>query len=122
LAATVAAVKDQFPNRTLTACMELHTFSSLTQEFLNEYKGAFGTADEAIVYFNPQTIAHKKLPEITIEMIKKAFARQDILVFNDSEKLQHHLLEKPWKNANLLLMSSGNFDGLDYADFTKKII
>ncbi|MCL2027680.1 MAG: Mur ligase family protein [Bacteroidales bacterium] len=122
LAATVSAVKEQFPNRTLTACMELHTFSSLTQEFLNEYKGAFGTADEAIVYFNPHTIAHKKLPEITIDIVKKAFAREDILVFNDSQKLQQHLLEKSWKNANLLLMSSGNFDGLDYVDFAKKLI
>jgi UDP-N-acetylmuramate: L-alanyl-gamma-D-glutamyl-meso-diaminopimelate ligase len=122
LAATVAAVKEQFPNRTLVACMELHTFSSLTQEFLNEYKGAFGTANEAIVYFNPHTIAHKKLPEITIEMVKKAFDREDILVFNDSEKLQQHLLVKPWKNANLLLMSSGNFDGLNYVEFAKKII
>lgn len=122
LSATVAAVKEQFPNRTLVACMELHTFSSLTQEFLNEYKGAFDAADEAIVYFNPHTIAHKKLPEITIEMVKKAFAREDILVFNDSQKLQQHLLEKSWKNANLLLMSSGNFDGLNEVEFVKKIL
>jgi UDP-N-acetylmuramate: L-alanyl-gamma-D-glutamyl-meso-diaminopimelate ligase len=121
LSATVTAVKEQFPNRTLIACMELHTFSSLTQEFLNEYKGAFGTAHEAIVYFNPHTIAHKKLPEITIEMVKKAFAREDILVFNDSQKLQQHLLAKSWKNTNLLLMSSGNFDGLNEIDFAKKL-
>ncbi|MDR1950620.1 MAG: Mur ligase domain-containing protein [Bacteroidales bacterium] len=122
LNATVTAVKEQFPNRTLVACMELHTFSSLTQEFLNEYKGAFGAADEAIVYFNPHTIAHKKLPELTIETVKKAFAREDIIVFNDSEKLQHHLLEKPWKNTNLLLMSSGNFDGLNEVAFAKKLL
>ncbi|MCL2413610.1 MAG: peptidoglycan synthetase, partial [Bacteroidales bacterium] len=122
LKATVRAVKEQFPNRTLVACMELHTFSSLTQEFLNEYKGSFGTADEAIVYFNPQTIAHKKLPELTIENVKKAFAREDILVFNDSQKLQQHLLEKSWKNANLLLMTSGNFDGLNEVEFAKKLI
>ena len=122
LKATAAAVKEQFPNRSLVACMELHTFSSLTQEFLNEYKGAFGTADEPIVYFNPQTIAHKKLPEITIEMVKEAFGREDILVFNDSQKLQQHLLEKPWKNTNLLLMSSGNFDGLNEIELAKKLI
>ena len=113
LHATVSAVKEQFPHRTLVACMELHTFSSLTQEFLNEYKGAFGAADEAIVYFNPHTIAHKKLPEITIEMVKKAFAREDIVVFNNSENLRDYLRSKSWKDANLLLMSSGNFDGLD---------
>ncbi|MDR2907298.1 MAG: Mur ligase domain-containing protein [Bacteroidales bacterium] len=122
LHATVTAVKEQFPNRTLVACMELHTFSSLTQEFLNEYKGAFGTADEAIVYFNPHTIAHKKLPEITIDMVKKAFAREDIVVFNDSEELQGYLRGKSWKNANLLLMSSGNFDGLNEINFAKQLI
>jgi UDP-N-acetylmuramate: L-alanyl-gamma-D-glutamyl-meso-diaminopimelate ligase len=122
LNATVKAVKEQFPNRVLAACMELHTFSSLTQEFLNEYKGAFDAADEAIVYFNPHTIAHKKLPEISIETVKKAFGRDDILVFNDSQKLQQHLLEKSWKDANLLLMSSGNFDGLNEKDFAKKLI
>lgn len=119
LHATVTAVKEQFPNRHLTACMELHTFSSLTQEFLNEYKGAFAAADEAIVYFNPHTIAHKKLPKITVEMIKKAFSRDDIMVFNDSEKLQRYLLGKSWKDANLLLMSSGNFDGLNERELVK---
>ena len=122
LKATVSAVKEQFPNRTLVACMELHTFSSLTQEFLTEYKDSFGTADEAIVYFNPHTIAHKKLPELTIETVKKAFAREDILVFNDSEKLQRHLLGKSWKNANLLLMTSGNFDGLNEVEFATSVI
>jgi UDP-N-acetylmuramate: L-alanyl-gamma-D-glutamyl-meso-diaminopimelate ligase len=122
LTATAAAVKEQFPNRTLVACMELHTFSSLTQEFLNEYKGAFGTADVAVVYFNPQTIAHKKLPEITIEIVKNAFDRADIAVFNDSQKLQQYLLKKSWKNTNLLLMSSGNFDGLNELDFAKKCL
>jgi UDP-N-acetylmuramate: L-alanyl-gamma-D-glutamyl-meso-diaminopimelate ligase len=122
LKATVSAVNDQFPNRTLVACMELHTFSSLTQEFLSHYEGSFGTANEAIVYFNPHTIAHKKLPELTIETVKKAFGREDILVFNDSEKLQQHLLGKSWRNANLLLMTSGNFDGLNEVEFAKKII
>ena len=122
LKATVSAVKEQFPNRTLVACMELHTFSSLTQEFLSEYKGSFGTADEAIVYFNPHTIAHKKLPELTVETVKEAFAREDILVFNDSEKLQQHLLGKSWKNANLLLMTSGNFDGLNEVEFATAVI
>ncbi|MCL2682007.1 MAG: Mur ligase family protein [Bacteroidales bacterium] len=122
LSATVTAVKEQFPNRTLVACMELHTFSSLTKEFLDEYKGAFDAADEAIVYFNPHTIAHKKLPEITIEMVKKAFGRENILVFNGSQKIQQYLLEKSWKNANLLLMSSGNFDGLNEVEFAATVM
>ncbi|GHV72580.1 peptidoglycan synthetase [Bacteroidia bacterium] len=112
LKATVTAVKEQFPDRTLVACMELHTFSSLTASFLNEYKGAFDRTDEAIVYFNPHAIAHKKLPELTVDTVRNAFDRPDIRVFDDSAALQHYLQAKSWNNTNLLLMSSGNFDGL----------
>ena len=40
LKATTNAVKEQFATRELVACMELHTFSSLNSDFLEEYKGA----------------------------------------------------------------------------------
>ena len=113
LKATVSAVKQQFPTRKLVACMELHTFSSLTEEFLKEYKGAMNEADEAIVYFNPHTIAHKKLKPITEEQVQDAFARKDIKTYTESSKLMEYLCSKKWKNSNLLLMSSGNFDGID---------
>ncbi len=122
LQATVQAVQEQFPNRKLVACMELHTFSSLTEEFLLQYKGSFGKAETAIVYFNPHTIEHKKLPPITIEMVKKAFAREDIQVFNDSKILQEFLLQNTWKDTNLLLMSSGNFDGINEKELAGKIL
>ncbi|HRD40839.1 MAG TPA: peptidoglycan synthetase, partial [Bacteroidia bacterium] len=94
--------------------MELHTFSSLTEEFLNEYKGAMNTADEAIVYYNPHTIAHKKLKPITEEQVLKAFDRKDLKVFTDSASVVKYLQEKKWNNAVLLMMSSGNFDGVDF--------
>ncbi|MFY8184886.1 MAG: UDP-N-acetylmuramate--L-alanine ligase, partial [Bacteroidia bacterium] len=87
LKATVSAVKQQFTKRNLIACMELHTFSSLTEEFLKEYNGAMNEADEAIVYFNPHTIAHKKLKPITEEQVKIAFARNDLKIFTDSNEL-----------------------------------
>ena len=122
LKATTAAVKNQFPGRKLTACMELHTFSSLTAEFLKEYAGAMDTADEAYVYFNPHTIAHKKLPPISEEQVKEAFARKDLQVFTDSEKLVGELKTKSWENANLLLMTSGNFDGVDFNALAKELI
>lgn len=67
LKATLEAVRKQFPDRKLIACLELHTFSSLNENFLNEYKGTMADADVAIVYFNPKTIEHKKLPPITSE-------------------------------------------------------
>lgn len=114
LKATTAAVKQQFAGRYIVACMELHTFSSLTEEFLNEYKGAMNTADEAIVYYNPHTIAHKKLKPITEEQVLKAFDRKDLKVFTDSASVVKYLQEKRWNNAVLLMMSSGNFDGVDF--------
>jgi UDP-N-acetylmuramate: L-alanyl-gamma-D-glutamyl-meso-diaminopimelate ligase len=116
LKATTAAVKQQFPNRKVVACMELHTFSSLTAEFLREYNGAMNAADEAYVYFNPHTIAHKKLPPITIEQVREAFARPDIKVSNDSAALMSEFATRNWNNSVLLFMTSGNFDGVDFAE------
>lgn len=114
LRATTAAVKQQFKDRHIVACMELHTFSSLTEEFLKEYNGAMDTADEAIVYYNPHTIAHKKLKPITNEQVLNAFARKDLKVFTDSKSVTDYLKAKSWKNSILLMMSSGNFDGVDF--------
>lgn len=114
LKATTDAVKQQFPNRKIVACMELHTFSSLNEEFLNQYKDSMNLADEAIVYFNPHTIAHKKLKEITSEQVHACFNRKDLKVFTKSEDVVNHLKAKNWNNAVLLMMSSGNFDGVDF--------
>ncbi|MDR2511452.1 MAG: Mur ligase domain-containing protein [Bacteroidales bacterium] len=112
LKATISAVAEQYPERELVACLELHTFSSLTKEFLKEYKNTMDEADVAIVYFNPHTIAHKKLPPVTTDMVKNAFGRSDLLVFSDSKALEHHLKSLKKHQLNLLMMSSGNFDGI----------
>jgi len=122
LKATTAAVKEQFPKRKLVACLELHTFSSLTAEFLKEYKGAMDAADVAIVYFNAHTIAHKKLPPITGEQVKQSFNRDDILIYNDSALLTADLLKMQWHDMNLLLMSSGNFDGIDFGELAGLVL
>ena len=114
LKATTSAVKEQFKGRKLIACMELHTFSSLTEEFLNEYKGAMNTADTAIVYFNPHTIEHKKLKAITIDQVKQAFDRKDLMVFTKSSDVTDFLKSQNWEDKVLLMMSSGNFDGVDF--------
>ncbi len=121
LKATTAAVKQQFPDRHVVACMELHTFSSLTAEFLKEYNGAMNTADEAYVYFNPHTIAHKKLPPISIEQVREAFARTDLKVSTDSAALMNELRTKNWNNSVLLFMTSGNFDGVDFAEVANEM-
>lgn len=121
LKATTLAISQQFPDRKLIACIELHTFSSLNADFLHEYEGSMSDADEALVYFNPHTIEHKKLPPITEEMVLKAFGGSNIQVFTDSTKLSEYLLSKKWKNSNLLMMSSGTFDGMDFNALASKL-
>jgi UDP-N-acetylmuramate: L-alanyl-gamma-D-glutamyl-meso-diaminopimelate ligase len=113
LKATTAAVKHQYPHRKVVACMELHTFSSLKKEFLPHYENAMIAADEALVYFNPEVVHHKKLEPISIQQVSDGFGggvdvkdkTADVLSFIRSQK---------WNNAVLLMMSSGNFDGIDY--------
>lgn len=122
LKATIAAVREQFPTRHLIACMELHTFSSLTEEFLKQYDGAMREADEAIVYFSPEAIALKKLPPITAEMIMKAFGREDLTVFSDSSAMKEKLMQINPENTVLLMMSSGNFNGINVNELGEKII
>ncbi len=122
LKATTKAVKAQFENKELVACMELHTFSSLNQEFLNLYNGAMDTSDIAVVYFNPLTIEHKKLPPITEQQVKEAFNNEDLLVFTDSSTLLKFLISLNWENKNLLMMSSGNFDGINLVKLADNIL
>ena len=122
LKATINAVREQYPDRKLVACMELHTFSSLTEEFLKQYAHAMDEADTAMVYYSPAAVQHKKLPPIHPEMIFDAFQRKDLSVFNDSNLLRDKLLETDWHHSVLLLMSSGNFDGINLNEFGKKIV
>lgn len=114
LSATVRAVRQQYPAKKLIACMELHTFSSLDENFLNEYKGCMDVADGAYVYFNPQTIIHKKLKPVTPGQVKESFGRADMKVFTHSDKLVNDLKENNYRDTVLLMMSSGNFDGMDF--------
>ncbi|HBF89456.1 MAG TPA: peptidoglycan synthetase [Bacteroidales bacterium] len=122
LKATTQAVKKQFPERKLIACMELHTFSSLSADFLKEYKDSMAEANKAIIYFNPETIKHKRLDEITPKQVKDAFGGNNVEVFTDSVLLQNRLLDNNWDDSNLLLMSSGNFSGINFKEFAKKIV
>lgn len=116
LKATTQALKEQFPNRHLIACMELHTFSSLNKTFLAQYDGAMASADEAFVYFNTHTLEHKKLPPITAEEVRLAFNSPNVQVITDTQALLKLLRERDYTNTNLLMMSSGNFDGINFEE------
>jgi UDP-N-acetylmuramate: L-alanyl-gamma-D-glutamyl-meso-diaminopimelate ligase len=121
LKATAAALKQQFPARRLVACLELHTFSSLNPAFLPQYAHCFDAPDVAVVYFNPQVLAHKRLPPLAAAAVAEAFQRPDLRVITDSAELAAFLRAQAWANANLLLMSSGTFDGLDLVALATEI-
>ncbi len=111
--ATVDAVKEQFEGSTFVACLELHTFSSLNKEFIDQYKDSMKSADKAAVYFNEHTIAMKQLPELSVSDVMKAFNRNDLEVFTDPNVLVSWLKENKEASTIFLLMSSGNYSGID---------
>ncbi len=119
--ATVAALKETYPFRRLVACLELHTFSSLNPSFLGEYNNVLNKADYPIVYYNPKTLEHKKLPPIDPGYVKQRFGNPNMLVFTNSDELYNHLKNHFWDNTNLLLMSSGNFAGLEVKQLANSI-
>ena len=113
LEATTKAVKKQFKNRKLVACLELHTFSSLNKKFLKEYYKKMNHAEKAIIFFDKRILKNKGLKDINEEIIKKAFNHKDIKVFTNSKELKNHLKKIDWNNTNLLMMSSGNFNNIN---------
>lgn len=112
--ATTRAVKEQYPDRTLLACLELHTYSSLNQDFLKEYKGTLDPADEALVFYSPHAVEIKRLQEIGKEEIEKAFERKDLLIYTEPASFKSFLFSQDLKDKVVLLMSSGNYGGLDF--------
>ena len=114
--ATTRAVKDQYPDRTLLACLELHTYSSLNQDFLKEYKGTLDPADEALVFYSPHAVQIKRLEEIGKEQIEQAFEREDLLIYTEPVSFKKFLFSQDLKDKVVLLMSSGNYGGLNFEE------
>jgi UDP-N-acetylmuramate: L-alanyl-gamma-D-glutamyl-meso-diaminopimelate ligase len=122
LRATTSAIKDQFPSRELVACVELHTYSSLNKDFIDQYENTFNHSDEAIVYINPAAAERKGLESLTVEDLRSAFKRDDIILFNDQAALYAHLTGQNWTDKNLAFMSSGNFGGLNFEALKQQIL
>ncbi|WP_264520607.1 UDP-N-acetylmuramate--L-alanine ligase [Flavobacterium sp. N1994] len=114
VAATTKAVKAQYPNRKLVACLELHTYSSLNPEFLKEYEGALDAADVAVVFYSPDAVKIKQLEEITYDQIAQSFKRNDLIIYTDPAAFKDFLFNYDLNNSALLLMSSGNYGGLNF--------
>lgn len=120
--ATVKAIKEISPNHDLIACLELHTYSSLNKKFLPQYKDSMKAAQVQIVYFNPEKVKDKDLEQLTESDIRKSFRNPGLITFTDAPKLEEFLLQQSWKNKDLLMMSSGNFGGLDLINLAEKIL
>lgn len=123
VAATTKAVKEQYPDRILIACLELHTYSSLNAEFLKQYEGALDNADVAVVFYSPDAVKIKQLEEVTYEQIAKAFNREDLIIYTNPAEFKDYLfnLKPDSSGMALLLMSSGNYGGLNF-DEVKKLV
>lgn len=119
--ATLQAIREQFPNKHIIAVLELHTFSSLNEQFLHEYEHSLDAADEALVYYSTHALELKKLPPLTKEKVKEGFNRSDLVVMQDKNELMNWLQNQDYSNTVLLLMSSGTYDGADMLTFAKTI-
>jgi len=119
--ATMEAVKQQYPDRKLIALLELHTYSSLNEQFMKEYKGAMDPADEAAVYYSGHALELKRMPPLPKEKVAAGFDKKGLVVLNKKEELVQWLQSQSYQNANLLLMSSGNYDGIDMLTFARNV-
>ena len=114
VSATTQAVKNQYPNRKLIACLELHTYSSLNAEFLKEYEGTLNAADVAVVFYSPDAVKIKQLEEVSYEQIAQSFKRNDLIIYTNPTDFKEYLFAQNFDNSALLLMSSGNYGGLNF--------
>ena len=119
--ATTNALKNQYPNRKLIACLELHTYSSLNPEFLKEYKGALDAADVAVVFYSPHAVEIKKLKAISSEQIANAFQRENLIIYTNPIAFKTFLFSQEFNDTSLLLMSSGDYGGLDFKELKNLI-
>ena len=122
VSATTNALKIQYKNRKLIALLELHTFSSLNEDFIGEYRNSLKQADTRILFYDPKAVESKGLKNISVQKIKDSFNDDNMIVFSNSDQLKSYLFELSYDNTNLLFMSSGNYASIDLEvlnDFVK---
>ena len=119
--ATIEAVKKQLPDRKLIAVLELHTFSSLNEKFMQEYSGVMDSADEAAVFYSQHALELKRMPALKKDIVQQGFQKKNLQVITQKKELENWLKNLEIENAAILLMSSGNYDGIDIDAFAKQI-
>ncbi len=119
--ATIEAVKNQFPEKKFIAVLELHTYSSLNEAFMKEYKGAMEQADEACVFYSKHALELKRMPHLAKETVQRGFAKENLQIFNERSELENWLEKINYENAVVVFMSSGNYDGVNTVAIAKRI-
>lgn len=119
--ATLQAVRQQFPDHHLIAVLELHTFSSLNEKFLHEYKASLDAADQPVVFYTHHALEHKKLPPLDPSIVKAGFGNERLIILHDQNSLMQWLIQQDYQHSILLLMSSGTFDGANMLTFAQSI-
>ena len=119
--ATTQAVKDQYPQRKLVACLELHTFSSLNPAFLPHYAKTLQAADAAVIYLSEHAREIKRMDRMEDEQVQQYFEHPNLLILRNPVNLLAHLQNQSWSESNLLMMSSGTFDGLDFVGLARQM-
>jgi len=114
--ATTEAVKKQYAQRDVIACLELHTYSSLNAAFLAEYNGALDKADKAVIFYSPHAVKIKQLDSVSEEQISNAFQRDDLIIFTNPAEFKEFLFSQNLHQSAVVLMSSGNYGGLDFEE------
>jgi UDP-N-acetylmuramate: L-alanyl-gamma-D-glutamyl-meso-diaminopimelate ligase len=121
LRSTIQAVKELYPSRHIINCFELHTYSSLNKEFIQEYKNSFSRGDINVIFLHDHTLEIKKMEYLDNDTIRNGFMNNDLIIFRKKEELIDFLIDKISENTVLLMMSSGNFGGLDYVQLKKSL-
>ena len=119
--ATTEAVKKQYAQRDVIACLELHTYSSLNAAFLAEYNGALDKADKAVVFYSPHAVKIKQLDSVSEEQISNAFQRDDLIIFTNPSEFKEFLFSQNLHQSAVVLMSSGNYGGLDFEEVKRLV-
>ncbi len=119
--ATTSAVCNQYSERKLIACLELHTYSSLNPEFLVQYKNTLDAADVAVVFYSPHAVEIKKLEPISKQQIFESFDRDDLIIMTDPADFKEWLFNQDFDHTAVLMMSSGNYGGLDFEELKELI-
>lgn len=110
--ATVKAIRERYPDRKLVLALELHTYSSLQKDFIEQYKNSLNLGDAACVYIDNEALKLKRREPIDSEWLKVQFNHPDLYIPKDASGLEHWLLPKIQENTVVLMMSSGHWGGL----------